>query len=89
MGLKNSRHGIRLPEAYLKGCEFAVREAGMTSAANLDVGIKKVVKSNTCIPATGKVGDMKISCPPRLKVSDLDDPARFHNRLVEWLMQQK
>ncbi len=48
-----------------------------------------MVESGTYIPATGKVEALEISRPPRLKRSDLDDPTRFHVRLVEWLMQQK
>jgi hypothetical protein len=87
--LKNSSHGIRLPDAYLEVCEFEVREEAMNSAPSLDMGVKKVMNPSTCVPATGKVPDVKISCAPRLRPSDLDDPTRFHHRLVEWLMQQK
>ncbi len=61
----------------------------MNSTPGLDVGIKRMVESGTYIPATGKVEALEISRPPRLKRSDLDDPTRFHVRLVEWLMQQK
>ncbi len=61
----------------------------MNSAPGLDIGIKKSVESCTCIPATGKVERSQISLPPRLGLKDLDDPARFHDRLVEWLMKQK
>ena len=28
-------------------------------------------------------------CPPRLSHGDLQDPARFHRRLNEWLMKQR
>jgi hypothetical protein len=78
-----------LPDAYLDGCEFEVREAGMNSTPALDMGIKRLVESGNYIPATGKVEDLRISRPPRLNRSDLDDPSRFHVRLVEWLMKQK
>lgn len=61
----------------------------MNSTPALDLGMKRMVESGNYIPAAGKVEDLKFSCPPRLRRSDLDDPARFHLRLVEWLMQQK
>jgi hypothetical protein len=87
--LKNPSHGIRLPEAYVVGCEIEVREAGMNSAPSMVMGTTKGLEPIACIPATGRVGDMKLTCPPRLKVSDLEDPSRFHDRLIEWLMQQR
>jgi hypothetical protein len=86
--LKNPSHGIRLPEAYLIGCEFDVPEAAMNSAPSLDSGIKDLVESSNYLSATGKVEGQKISHAPRLEADDLDNPSQFHRRLVEWLMKQ-
>jgi hypothetical protein len=33
--------------------------------------------------------DLEPQEPPRLGASDLSDPAKFHERLVTWLMNQK
>lgn len=61
----------------------------MSTAPSLELGIKTILKSDNYIPATGKVEDLEVTCPPRLNLDDLEDPSRFHHRLHEWLMAQK
>jgi len=61
----------------------------MSTAQSLDLVMNNIMESPSCLPATGKVEDYLLACPPRLEMADLDDPVLFHNRLVAWLMQQK
>lgn len=61
----------------------------MNAAPAPNVGIKNILESTPCIPATGCAGDLNFSMPPKLDASDLEDPAKFHHRLAEWLMAQR
>ena len=61
----------------------------MNALTGADTGIKRVLDSELCLSATGKVELFDLDGPPRLRSSDLEEPERFHHRLVEWLMMQR
>jgi hypothetical protein len=60
----------------------------MCPAPTPDTGLKKILESTTYVHVTGAGEELDFSVPPRLDASDLEDPARFHHRLSEWLMAQ-
>ena len=61
----------------------------MGTLTGTDTGIKRVLESGLSVSATGKVEIFDLDGPPRLRSSDLEEPERFHHRLVEWLMMQR
>lgn len=84
MGLENPRHGTSLPEAYLYGLGFT-QEAGMMPVV-VDRKTEALWPPDRPLPWRGDEENLQ---PPRLEDSDLEDPARFHQRLAAWILKQK
>jgi len=60
----------------------------MGTLTRTEIGSKGVLESELSVFAAGKVEIFDQDAPPRLRPSDLEEPERFHHRLVEWLMMQ-